>query len=174
MINTTYIDGLALPMIEAVTVAAVKHWVKVMQQQTVSIDFSRQTAADFHPDKSDAAIDPASELTFDQAGFIDSQLALANSICKQCGYQFSRTLHYLQPPQGVYLEIYPMVNVSETESTLCTRELGREPEFYDVMVRGETLERVYYELEDIPPQHINVVIKAACQRFSCDWSTIDA
>lgn len=172
MTFTTYIDFLELPAIEHVSVQAVKEWAGRMQQLDVVIDFRTQTANDFHPDIPDMEIDPDSEFTFDQTGFIDGQLRLAKDICKKCGYSFTRALNYLTPPEGVYLEVYPMINIDDSNATLCTREHNRNPDFYDVLIRGETLEEIYYEKEDIHPRNINKLIHAACKRFNCSYETV--
>lgn len=175
--SITYVDNLEIPFITNASVRAVKEWLLKMEKQAVSIDFTRQTASDYHPENtSDCDIYPATEFTFDQCGFINDQLALAKNICEKFGYRFYRALGYLPAPDDFYLEVYPMINVDDG-STLCTKEHESDPDFYDVMLRTEILDsdqtyQVYYELENIPPKHINSVINAACKRFKCDHETI--
>lgn len=173
-VRTVYIHhDFAVPKISKPTIAAVKAWFQAMQSQAVTFDMRVTSAHEMNQGKADLQVDPANELTYDQAAFLDAEIQLAKLICKQSGWNFNKLYDYHPPVDGMYLEVYPMINLSIAEATLCTREHNREAEFYDVMVRGETLEHIYYELEDIKPQHIDSVIRAACNRFDCDFETID-
>lgn len=172
-IHTVYIHGdLEVPKIANPTIAAVKEWFQEMKNQAVQFDMRYQSAYEMNQGVSDGDVDPETRLTFDQAGFIESEIQLAKAICKRSGWKFHKLYDYHPPVDGMYLEVYPMVNL-EHEQTLCTREHDREPDFYDVMVRGETLEHIYFELEDIKPKYIDAVIRAACNRFDCDFEVIE-